>query len=263
MQSHSLSNKVLTLTGRLSIYRAPLVVEEPFIRMVEADFLDHWLWGRFRFLSGDDKSTWYALLRDGFEMLYVPDAAAVTVENVESRPWERAKQNLLRWSGNMLRNGSRALALGPHRCGLFIWWCVLDQRLAIAASLAGPVLALMLSLTGGVAVLAVYLLWVLFTRTLASLVIALYAGRFSPMFPVLLFASQISGACVKVYLLFRMSKQRWANRGDQRVSASDARLARFQNGMASLLTLLYCSVFVLLLSAIAGGHWPHWLPWSR
>jgi glycosyltransferase Alg8 len=91
MQSHSLSNKVLTLTGRLSIYRAPLVVEEPFIRMVEADFLDHWLWGRFRFLSGDDKSTWYALLRDGFEMLYVPDAAAVTVENVESRPWERRR----------------------------------------------------------------------------------------------------------------------------------------------------------------------------
>ncbi len=259
MQSHSLSRKVLTLTGRLSIYRAPLVIEEQFIRMVEADYLDHWLWGRFRFLSGDDKSTWYALLRNGLEMLYVPDAAAVTIENIESHPWERAKQNLLRWSGNMLRNGSRALALGPRRCGFFIWWCVLDQRLAIAASLAGPALALMLSVTDGVSVLAAYLVWVLLTRTLAALVIAVYAKRFSPMFPLLLFANQVAGACVKVYLLFRISKQRWANRGDQRVSATDARLMRLQNGMANLLTLLYCSVFVLLLSLLAGAQWFHWL----
>jgi len=263
MQSHSLSRKVLTLTGRLSVYRAPLVVEEEFIRMVEADYLDHWLWGRFRFLSGDDKSTWYTLLRRGLEMLYVPDAAAVTVENVESQPWERAKQNLLRWSGNMLRNGSRALALGPRRCGWFIWWCVLDQRLAIAASLAGPALALMLSLADGFAVLAAYLIWVLLTRTIASLVIALYAKRFSPLFPILLFANQVAGACVKVYLLFRMSKQRWANRGDQRAPACDMRLIRLQNGLANLLTLLYCSVFVLLLSVMAGARWLHWLAWAR
>ncbi len=189
----------------------------------------------------------------------MPDAAAVTIENIESHPWERAKQNLLRWSGNMLRNGSRALALGPRRCGFFIWWCVLDQRLAIAASLAGPALALMLSVTDGVSVLAAYLVWVLLTRTLAALVIAVYAKRFSPMFPLLLFANQVAGACVKVYLLFRISKQRWANRGDQRVSATDARLMRLQNGMANLLTLLYCSVFVLLLSLLAGAQWFHWL----
>src|SRR5262245_24957586 len=37
MQSHSLSRKVLTLTGRLSIFRAPIVVDEAFIQTVEAD----------------------------------------------------------------------------------------------------------------------------------------------------------------------------------------------------------------------------------
>jgi len=40
-----------------SISKTPIVVEEEFIKAVEADYLDHWLWGRFRFLSGDDKST--------------------------------------------------------------------------------------------------------------------------------------------------------------------------------------------------------------
>src|SRR5437588_3333795 len=136
MQSHSLSKKVLTLTGRLSIFRASLVVKEDFIRSVESDHLAHWLWGKFRFLSGDDKSTWFSLLQNGFEMLYVPDASALMIENIGSRPYERVQQNLLRWSGNMLRNGSRALALGPRRCGFFIWWCVLDQRMSIWTSLS-------------------------------------------------------------------------------------------------------------------------------
>src|SRR5207237_7111575 len=39
MQSHSLSKKVLTLTGRMSMFRAAIVVKEDFIRTVEADHL--------------------------------------------------------------------------------------------------------------------------------------------------------------------------------------------------------------------------------
>ncbi|MFT7221768.1 MAG: glycosyltransferase Alg8 [Candidatus Azotimanducaceae bacterium] len=44
--------------------------------MLEADHLEHWLWGNFRFLSGDDKSTWYYMLTQDAKMLYVPDALA-------------------------------------------------------------------------------------------------------------------------------------------------------------------------------------------
>ena len=46
MQSHALSNKVLTLTGRMSIFRAKHVVQHDFIRLIEADHLEHWLWGQ-------------------------------------------------------------------------------------------------------------------------------------------------------------------------------------------------------------------------
>ena len=63
MQSHALSERVLTLTGRFSVFRATHIVGHEFIRLQEADYLDHWLWGKFRFLSGDHKSSWYALLQ--------------------------------------------------------------------------------------------------------------------------------------------------------------------------------------------------------
>src|SRR5205809_6427012 len=115
MQSIALGKKLMTLTGRCSILRAREVVQERFIRLVEDDHLDHWLWGRFRFLSGDDKSTWYSLIESGYQMLYVPDASVLTIENIGERPYQRVQQNLMRWSGNTLRNGSRALALGPGR----------------------------------------------------------------------------------------------------------------------------------------------------
>jgi glycosyltransferase Alg8 len=252
MQSHSLSRKVLTLTGRLSLFRAPYVVNEDFIRTIESDQLDHWLWGSFRFLSGDDKSTWFWLLRNGNDMLYVPDAFALTIENVEGNGYERASQNLLRWSGNMLRNGSRALTLGPRRCGLFIWWCLVDQRLSIWTMLTGPLAALLLSLAFGPAVLIGYLVWVLVTRLLLSVVLYFYAGRIYPSFPFLLYANQLLASVIKVHLLFRVSRQRWVNRGDQRSRHAAGRLFRLQNAMAAYLTAFYLSILLVLTSMATG-----------
>ncbi|MCU1261024.1 MAG: transcriptional regulator [Bryobacterales bacterium] len=252
MQSHSLSRKVLTLTGRLSIFRGPIVVAEEFIGNVEADYLDHWLWGRFRFLSGDDKSTWFSLLERGYQMLYVPDATVLTMETIGDRSFERVQQNLMRWSGNMLRNGSRALALGPKRCGWFIWWCVADQRLSIWTSLSGLVMALALSMETDFRVLVAYLVWVFLTRTVVSLVLFLYAHRVSLAFPFLLYTSQVLASVIKVYLVFRISKQRWLNRGDQRAKAAASRMLVFQQGMAIFLTMLYVSTFMLLAFAATG-----------
>ena len=119
MQSHALSKKVLTLTGRMSVFRAKHLASLKMIRLLEADHLEHWLWGEFRFLSGDDKSTWYYMLLQNAKMLYVPDAMVYTVEFIEGTGLDRMVQNFRRWSGNMLRNGSRALALGPHKVGFF------------------------------------------------------------------------------------------------------------------------------------------------
>ncbi|MEL7132510.1 MAG: glycosyltransferase, partial [Pseudomonadota bacterium] len=57
MCSMGLSNRVLTLTGRMSVFRADLATDPSFVRAVGQDYLDHWRLGRVNFLTGDDKST--------------------------------------------------------------------------------------------------------------------------------------------------------------------------------------------------------------
>ncbi|MEO1264750.1 MAG: glycosyltransferase, partial [Pseudomonadota bacterium] len=175
MMSHALSARVLTLTGRFSVFRATHIVSHDFIRLQEADYLNHWLWGTFRFLSGDDKSTWYALLKHRVKMLYVPDSRGYTIEIIEGSAKKRMIENLRRWSGNMLRNGQRAIQLGPRKMPFFIWWCCVDQRLAVWTMLFSPMLALALTLKIGVGFLLAYLAYIGVTRGLLSMVLFTYA----------------------------------------------------------------------------------------
>jgi mannuronan synthase len=186
-------------------------------------------------------------------MLYVRDACVLTIENIGEKPWERVQQNLLRWSGNMLRNGSRALALGPRRCGFFIWWCVLDQRLSIWTSLSGLAMALVLSLANSWDAMVAYLVWVLISRTIVSMVLFLYSRRISVSYPFLLYGNQILASVIKIYLLFRISKQRWLNRGDQRSKVVGGPLVVWQNAMATFLTVLYAAAFLLLATFVSGA----------
>jgi glycosyltransferase Alg8 len=259
MNSHALSRKVLTLTGRLSVYRARAVLDEAFIRTVEEDHLYDWLWGRFRFLSGDDKSTWYSLLERGSEMRYVPDALVYTIERLDGPLFDRVTQNLLRWSGNMLRNGRRAIRLGPRRVGPFIWWCIVDQRIAMWSCLAGPVALLGGGLLIDPALILTFPLWVMLTRGLQSVLLFSYHRRIDVTFPVVLYFNQIAASIVKIYILFRLPVQRWANRGDQRANDALGQGWRWKSGVASYLTLLWVSLFVfgvlLFTGALPNG--PH------
>ena len=261
MQSHSLSRKVLTLTGRMSVFRAQAIIDDEFISTVENDFLDHWLWGRFRFLSGDDKSSWYVLLRRGANMLYVPDAMSYTVEQIEGNGIDRMKANLIRWSGNMLRNGTRALALGPRHVGLFIWWCVLDQRIATWTTLIGPIAAVAATFLIGPWVLPGYILWVLGVRLVASFVLFGYARKIDAWFPILLYVNQLLNACLKLYIWYRLPRQRWSNRGDQRAALNTDFVGRVRNIMATYLTYLSIIALTTVVLLYTGlllwpQHWP-------
>lgn len=254
MQSHALSRKVLTLTGRMSVFRARAVVREEFIATIENDYLDHWLWGRFRFLSGDDKSSWYVLLRNGGTMLYVPDAMSLTIERIEGSGMDRMRANLLRWSGNMLRNGMRALALGPRRVGFFIWWCVLDQRIATWSTLVGPIAAIGATLTITPWAIVGYFAWVLLVRMLASFVLFGYARKIDATFPFLLYVSQLLNAVTKAYIWFRLPMQRWTNRGDQRAAAGSGVAARLMvaNTLTGLAVITLASLVLLYVRQASG-----------
>ena len=216
-----------------------------FIRILEADYLNHWLWGSFRFLSGDDKSTWYYMLLNDAKMLYVPNAMVYTVEYIEGRGLTRMYENFRRWSGNMLRNGARAMALGPRKIGFFIWWCVVDQRIAMWTMLVSPVVAILGVIVKGWVYLITYLIWVLFSRMMLSIFLYQYAHRIHLSFPFILYFNQLFNAMIKVYILFRLSQQKWSNRGNQTAGFNFSWVNAMRKAMASYLTLFYVSLLVL------------------
>ncbi|HRD78831.1 MAG TPA: glycosyltransferase, partial [Hyphomicrobiaceae bacterium] len=238
-----------TLTGRCSMFRAEHIVSHEFIRLQEADFLDHWLWGKFRFLSGDDKSTWYTLLKYGVKMTYVPDASGTTIEVVDGSGTKRMVENLRRWSGNMLRNGYRAIMLGPTRMPFFIWWCCVDQRLAMWTMLFSPMLAFAGLLKIGSGFLFAYIVYIAVTRMLLSLVLFTYARQVDLNYVWCLYTNQLLNAAVKIYMMWRLAKQKWANRGNQKAGFSGGSLlAAAREMMASYLTLLSFAALFLCVA---------------
>ncbi|RVT85953.1 glycosyltransferase [Rhodobacteraceae bacterium CCMM004] len=215
MCSMGLSNRVLTLTGRMSVFRADLATDPEFIEGVRDDFLDHWRLGRVKFLTGDDKSTWFWLLRNGWEMAYLPDVQSWSMET-QPRPTflDSANTLMIRWFGNMMRTNGRALKLPPGRIGRFVWWSILDQRLSMWTTMTGPLTVLLTALLIDWMVLPLYVAWVMATRYVFCIVLSLFRGTWFPItHPPLLYFSQIAGAAMKTYVLFRLNKQKWTRQG--------------------------------------------------
>lgn len=210
MASMGLSHKVLTLTGRMSMFRADIVCNADFIAHVEDDSVNHWRLGRFKFLTGDDKSSWFWVIKNGWNMLYVPDVVVMTVEHPPSDNFFRASTQLMfRWFGNMLRTNGRAIRLGPGRIGLFTWWCVIDQRISMWTALSGPVFAVMLCIKHTIFFLPIYLTWIAFTRWVMSLLLLSARPVLSWYYPFLIYYNQIWGSCIKTYVFFRLDRQSW------------------------------------------------------
>ncbi|MCJ8320632.1 MAG: glycosyltransferase family 2 protein [Colwellia sp.] len=255
MQSHALSKRVLTLTGRMSVFRAKHLLKLEFIRLLEADHLNHWLWGDFRFLSGDDKSTWYYMLKEGAHMRYVPDALGYTVEVIEGSGMERMVQNFRRWSGNMLRNGTRATKLGPFKMPFFIWWCLVDQKISMWTMLLSPVLAICASFIQGASYLIAYIIFIAISRMLLSLFLFAYSRKIQMSYPAILYLNQLINASVKVYCIFRLSKQKWSNRGNQ--SSEDNKnhlIETARNTMAN-----WCTTVAVALLFLVTLHYAHFI----
>lgn len=228
MSSVSLSRRVLVLTGRYSLIRADLCTEPDFIEIVEHDQLEHRRFGKISFLSGDDKSTWYWLLKNNFAMRYLPDVIVYGFEELPDRQRFVASTISLmrRWFGNMFRTSGRAIALGPRNMGLFTWWCIVDQRLSIWTTLIGPTVAIALTLFVRPSFGMAYLLWIMGTRLIAALLLGVAWGRTSPWWPLLLYYNQIVGAALKSSINFRFNQQKWTRQGISSLEAADPAVAR-------------------------------------
>lgn len=251
MSSMSLSGRLLVLTGRFSVIKAELATDPSFIRQLEHDAIEHWRLGRIRFLSGDDKSTWFWLLKRGWGMIYVPDARADSFEELpRSTLLVGAVALLKRWYGNMLRTSDRAVGLGPRAIGPFTWWCLVDQKLSMWTSQVGPILAIILSVAYGPEFLLVYALWIGGTRTILTIVLGgMLRGRWAPHWPFLLFFNQVLGGLVKTFVAFRLNRQKWT-RQEIGGSAATAGPREFSTSLHALTVAGFVSLLLFYSGAV-------------
>ncbi|WP_373529764.1 glycosyltransferase [Nostoc sp.] len=253
MSSVSLSGKVMCLTGRFSLFRAQAALHPSFANQLEIDTLNDWLWGKFKFLSGDDKSTWFWLLKQGYDMIYVPDTIVYSIETISGSLVDRAYQNMRRWYGNMLRNSDRAIALGPQKNGWFMWWCLIDQRISYWTSLITPGLLLIALFQAQWLSAGVITSWILFSRPLMLIVV--FWQRQSQLKPIhfpLLLVSQWASSLVKIWTQMNLAQQKWTNRGNQSISAEGSgweKLAKISTSWFLLVSQAFC--FVILLLSLA------------
>lgn len=252
MASLSLSRRVLVLTGRFSVFKAELATSSGFVNALGRDHVDHRRLGRIAMLTGDDKSTWFETLRLGWQMLYVPDVVVHPVEELPAGGFLEASCALMvRWYGNMVRNNSRALGLGPSRCGWFFWIALLDQRLSMWTSLVGPSVAAVLSVAGHWSVLIVYAIWILISRILLAGLYATVTGRrVHPFFAFALFYNQLVGSAIKVFVLHHPDKQRWTRQAGTR--GCDAPRRSFGARLSTPFLIVAVGTFLLFAVVMAG-----------
>jgi glycosyltransferase Alg8 len=210
MCSMALTKRVLTLTGRMSLFRAQIVTDPRFIADVEHDSLQHWRLGRFRFLTGDDKSSWFSVVRLGWKTFYVPDAAIRTIEHPPDPSFiATSRQLMFRWYGNSMRQNSRARRLGPKTLGWFTYYILMDQRAQMWTGLLGFAAALLASVRYNFYYLIAFAVWVGFTRCLMCLTLRAAGHRIEPLFAPLMYYNQIVGSIIKIVVTFFPDRQSW------------------------------------------------------
>ncbi|MBE2186912.1 MAG: glycosyltransferase [Rhodothermales bacterium] len=266
MKSLSLSRKVLTLTGRFTVFRAPAVLSEELVQYLENDHVENWLYGRIRFLMGDDKSTWFCLLKNGWEMLYLPDVVIYALETRSDGFFRLSRSLYLRWNGNTLRTNSRALRLGPGRVGAFIWWAIFDQRISMWTTLVAPIAMVFLAIFVSPWFMAFYLIWMLSVRLMQILMLAAQGHRMRFVDVPLQLYDQWVSSFYKIVASFRLGKQSWRKGGTQtegHLPASRAWVPTFQTVFSLLALVLFVGLLTGVFQTPRLDKIPEALEWIR
>jgi len=212
MSSISLSDRLLTLTGRMSMMRASIVANADFIHTVQLDHITHWRLGTFGFLTGDDKSSLYDIMKGGWKMLYVPDVMVHTVEEIVNDNFFKGSLQLMtRWFGNQYRTNSRQLKIPDARnvVQTYPWYAMIDQRITRWTTPYGFFIALLGSISWGPYIFFAYIWWILLTRLLMVFLYKISRPNIHPSWPFLMYYNQLIGSFVKIYIWNHLYKQSW------------------------------------------------------
>ena len=250
MKSLSLSRKVLTLTGRYSAFRADAVLSEEMASHLENDGIHDWRYGRIKFLMGDDKSTWYVLIKNGWEMLYLPDVVIYSLETRTDPFFKLSRSLMLRWNGNTLRTNARALGLGPKRIGAFTWWAVLDQRISMWTTLLAPASMLMLTLFVTPWFAAFYAAWIILIRLMQLWTLVLQGHRMRILDLPLQVYDQWFASFYKVVASFHLGRQSWGKAAGK--TTSSGYLPWKRRWAPMLQTAAAFALFLLFVGLLSG-----------
>jgi glycosyltransferase Alg8 len=248
-QSQSLSKRVLTLTGRFSVFRTSIVLSEPFIRQIEHDTMVDPYYGKFRFLMGDDKSSWYYLMKNGWQMRYLPDVLVYSLESRDGDFLALSRSLPYRWYGNTLRNNARARKI--KKIPLFIRYLLIDQVVLMWTALVGIVGAIYLSIFVNFVYLPLYIAWVLLVRVLMMGVIALSGHPVSVRTIPLMLHSQWVGALTKIRAYYHLSDQKWSKGGTE-VQKADGDVVPLEHPLAKHISKIrmYFAVALFLFAML-------------
>jgi glycosyltransferase Alg8 len=152
----------------------------------------------------------------------------------------------------MLRNGTRAIALGPKPMGLYVWWCPIDQRLSMWTTMVGPIAVVGSAIFIHPLALPLYGFWIALTRLVQTGVLAAARGHATWRYPFLLYFLQLWGSIVKIYMLFRMHRQSWTRQKTKAVRVMLEARARFLNLESASLHAASMLIFALAVLALSG-----------
>lgn len=253
MCSMALSRRVLTLTGRMSVFRAQVVTQPSFISDVENDSILHWRLGRVKFLTGDDKSSWYSVVRHGWRTFYIPDTAIETIEHPPNPSlFGSARVLMFRWYGNSLRQNGRARELGPWRLGWFTYYVLQDQRVQMWTGLLGLSAALVASVHYSFNYLILFFVWIAVTRCLMCVMLVAAGHRVGPWYPALMYFNQIFGSLIKVVVFFFPDRQSWTRQKTTLTKHWDPFHARFNSLSSRIMLFSALSAFAAVVLTIVG-----------
>lgn len=253
MSSLSLSKRVQTLTGRMSVLKGVHFLDPQFTEVVQHDYIQHWRLGWFRFLTGDDKSTWYYILNKGWQMLYVPDVMVYTMESIPEKSFFKGATILMtRWFGNSLRATYRAMKVPKRKIGFYMWYAIRDQRITMWTGLFGLVAAIFGEIKWGGGIFAAYVWWILFSRTIVTLYYAKRRGYFYASWPFFLYFNQIYGSLIKIFIINHLYKQKWT-RQKTVLSKNETWWDRFYVKYTSnMVLLIQVGLFLVAVSFVVG-----------
>jgi glycosyltransferase Alg8 len=251
MCSMALTRRVLTLTGRMSLFRAGIVVDSRFIADVEYDSLLHWRLGRFRFLTGDDKSSWFSVVRLGWKTFYVPDVAIQTIEHPPHPSFvATSRQLMFRWYGNSMRQNGRARKLGPHALGWFTYYVLQDQRVQMWTGLLGLTAAIIASIRYDFHYLIAFVVWVGITRCIMCMTLRAAGHAIAPLFVPLMYYNQVLGSVAKIVASSFPDRQSWTRQKTTLDGNLDTFHSWFNPWSSRIMLFASTSVFAAIVATI-------------